>query len=34
MKNKPIVKTSRQSQEFIIIQRSDKRDTTHHACIA
>ena len=32
MKNKPIVKISRQSLEGIIIQWSDNRDTTHHAC--
>ena len=31
MKNKPIVKISRQSLEGIIIQRSDKQDATHHA---
>ena len=33
MKNKLIVKISCQSLEGIIIQRSDKRDATHHACI-
>ena len=32
MKNKPIVKTSRQFLEGIIIQRSDRQDATHHAC--
>ena len=32
MKNKPIIKISRQSLEGIIIQRSDKWDAIHHAC--
>ena len=34
MKNKPIVKISCQSLEGIIIQRSDKRDATHHVVLS